>query len=203
MIQFSFFLSIDWCKDNNLQIRGMLFAKDVRKQLSQIMQKIAKGSLDVKRKERRRDREHDYKSLRKSLCVGYACQLAERMIRHNGYQTLGFKSQLVQVHPSSVLRTDDEGMLPNYVVYHELISTSRPFMRNVCEVEMRWVTPILQKLDKINVNKLSGGAYQPMENTQENPNIPIKEVNNAVPADDSSSRIQAARDRFLARKAGK
>ncbi|MFS8020463.1 putative RNA helicase [Helianthus anomalus] len=191
--------SIDWCKDNNLQVRGMLFAKDVRKQLSQIMQKIAKGSLDVRRKERRRDREHDYKNLRKSLCAGYASQLAERSIRHNGYKTLGFKSQLVQVHPSSVLREDEEGMLPNYVVYHELISTSRAFMRNVCEVEMQWVTPILQKLEKLNVNKLSGGSNQPMENTQEDQNIPKKDG----PTDDSSSRIQAARDRFLARKANK
>ncbi|KAI7748719.1 hypothetical protein M8C21_022259 [Ambrosia artemisiifolia] len=197
--------SIDWCKDNNLQVRGMLFAKDVRKQLSQIMQKVAKGNLDVKRKERRRDRQHDYKNLRKSLCVGYANQLAERMIRHNGYKTLGFKSQLVQVHPSSVLREDEEGMLPNYVVYHELISTSRPFMRNVCEVEMRWVTPILQKLEKLNVNKLSsGGSNQPMEeNTQETSNIPKKEVSNVGPTDDSSSRVQAARERFLARKANK
>nr|GEU84796.1 probable pre-mRNA-splicing factor ATP-dependent RNA helicase DEAH4 isoform X1 [Tanacetum cinerariifolium] len=70
------------------------------------MQKFAK---DVRRKERRRDRQNDYQNLRKSLCVGYASQLTERMIRHNGYRTVGFKSQLVQVHPSSVLRTDDEG----------------------------------------------------------------------------------------------
>ncbi|GKG26848.1 probable pre-mRNA-splicing factor ATP-dependent RNA helicase DEAH4, partial [Tanacetum coccineum] len=55
------------------------------------------------------------------MCVGYASQLAERMMRHNGYRTVGFKSQLVQVHPSSVLRKDDEGVFPNYVVYHELI----------------------------------------------------------------------------------
>ncbi|KAK1406053.1 hypothetical protein QVD17_42250 [Tagetes erecta] len=195
--------SIEWCKDNNLQVRGMLFAKEVRKQLSKIMQNIAKGSLDVKRKERRRDRQHDYKNLRKSLCVGYASQLAERMMRHNGYRTLGFKSQLVQVHPSCVLRTDDEGMLPNYVVYHELISTSRPFMRNVCEVEMQWVTPILQKLEKLNVNKLSGGFNQPKGNTEENSNIVKKEVNNVGLVDDSNARIQAARDRFLARKAYK
>ncbi|KAI8526885.1 hypothetical protein RHMOL_Rhmol12G0033800 [Rhododendron molle] len=34
---------VEWCKDNNLQVRGMKFVRDVRKQLSQIMQKIAKG----------------------------------------------------------------------------------------------------------------------------------------------------------------
>nr|KAJ0212315.1 hypothetical protein LSAT_V11C400158240 [Lactuca sativa] len=196
--------SIDWCKDNNLQVRGMLFAKDVRKQLSQIMQKVAKG-LDIKRKERRRDREENYKNLRKALCVGYASQLAERMIRHNGYRTLGFKSQLVQVHPSSVLRTDEEGMLPNYVVYHELISTTRPYMRNLCEVEMQWVTPILQKLEKLNVNKLSGGSNQAEEaSTTDDLGGPQREREKEVKnGDDSNARIQAARDRFLARKGNK
>ncbi|KAI3974421.1 hypothetical protein MKX01_014531, partial [Papaver californicum] len=58
------------------------------------------------------------------------------------------------VHPSSVLKADEDGKLPNYVVYHELITTSRPFMRNVCAVEMSWVMPILQKLEKVDVNKL-------------------------------------------------
>ncbi|XP_048137807.1 probable pre-mRNA-splicing factor ATP-dependent RNA helicase DEAH4 isoform X3 [Rhodamnia argentea] len=35
---------IGWCKENNLQVRGMLFVKDVRKQLCQIMQKTVKGT---------------------------------------------------------------------------------------------------------------------------------------------------------------
>ncbi|KAI8023670.1 putative pre-mRNA-splicing factor ATP-dependent RNA helicase DEAH4 [Camellia lanceoleosa] len=193
---------VDWCKDNNLQVRGMKFVRDVRKQLSQIMQKIAKGSLDVRTNERRKESQEDYRNLRKSLSVGYANQLAERMIRHNGYRTLGFKPQLVQVHPSSVLRTDEEGMLPNYVVYHELISTSRPFMRNVCAVEMPWVMPILKKLEKLNISKLSGGSGQSEEQTErDKSSLPKKDdVDVARPVDDRDSQIQAARERFLARK---
>lgn len=58
------------------------------------------------------------------------------------------------MHPSSVLEMDEDGSLPDYVVYHELITTSRPFMRNVCAVEMSWVMPILKKLEKLDVNKL-------------------------------------------------
>lgn len=61
---------------------------------------------------------------------------------------------LLQVHPSSVLETDEEGQLPDYVIFHELINTSRPFMRNVCAVEMSWVMPILKKIQKMDVNKL-------------------------------------------------
>ncbi|XP_057509360.1 probable pre-mRNA-splicing factor ATP-dependent RNA helicase DEAH4 isoform X1 [Actinidia eriantha] len=192
---------MEWCKDNNLQVRGMKFVRDVRKQLSQIMQKIAKGSLDVQTKERWKESREDYRKLRKALSVGYASQLAERMIRHNGYRTLGFKPQLVQVHPSCVLRIDDEGMLPNYVVYHELISTSRPFMRNVCAVEMPWVLPILKKLENLNINRLSGGMVQSEEQTErEKTTLLKKDVDAARPPDDRDSRIQAARERFLARK---
>ncbi|KAG8383282.1 hypothetical protein BUALT_Bualt05G0168300 [Buddleja alternifolia] len=191
----------DWCKENNLQVRGMMFVKDVRKQLTQIMQKIAKGSMDVKTSKRRKD-EQDYRALRKSLCSGYANQLAERMMRHNGYRTIGFKSQLVQVHPSSVLKSDEDGMLPNYVVYHELIATTRPYMRNVCAVEMQWVRPVLAKLDKLNISKLSGGANPTHEKEQtDNLNLQKDDAATGVtpPVDDTESRILAARERFLAR----
>ncbi|OVA15404.1 Helicase [Macleaya cordata] len=190
-----------WCTDNALQVRGMMFTKDVRKQLSQIMQKIAKGPLDV---QRRRESRQDYKNLRRALCVGYASQLAERMIHHNGYRTLGFKPQLVQVHPSSVLKTDEDGKLPNYLVYHELINTSRPYMRNVCAVEMSWVMPILKKLEKVNVNKLSGGIATPEDNLKEEvTDLPKKEADIVNAPDDRNSQIQAARERFLARKSKK
>ncbi|KAK4716063.1 hypothetical protein R3W88_014401 [Solanum pinnatisectum] len=196
--------NIDWCKENNLQVRGMVFVRDVRKQLSQIMQKITKGSLDVQTSNRRRGSQQEYKNLRKALCIGYANQLAERMIRHNGYRPLGFKSELVQVHPSSVLKSDEDGMLPNYVVYHELIVTSRPFMRNVCAVEMRWVAPILAKLEKLNVFKLSGGSSQPDNQIQEvTSTVEKKEIAAIQPPEDRASMIQAARERFLARKGQK
>ncbi|PIN24636.1 DEAH-box RNA helicase [Handroanthus impetiginosus] len=194
---------IDWCKENNLQVRGMMFVKDVRKQLSQIMEKIAKGPTDVKTSRKRKE-DQDYRALRRALCTGYANQLAERMIHHNGFRTLGFKSQLVQVHPSSALKSDEDGMLPNYVVYHELIATTRPYMRNVCAVEMQWVRPILAKLDKINIAKLSGGISQSHEKVQkENINLPKDDANVADPVDDRESKILAARERFLARRGGK
>lgn len=58
---------------------------------------VIAGSLDVSTSKRWKDGREDYKNLRKALCVGYANQLAERMLRHNGFRTIGYKSQLVQV----------------------------------------------------------------------------------------------------------
>ncbi|KAG2706688.1 hypothetical protein I3843_05G103400 [Carya illinoinensis] len=196
--------NIGWCKDNDLQVRGMLFVKDVRKQLSQIMQKVAKGSLDVRANGRWKESELDYRNLRKALCIGFANQLAERMIHHNGYRTLGFKPQVVQVHPSSVLKPDAEGKFPEYVVYHELIATSRPYLHNVCAVEMNWVMPILNKVKKINIKKLSGATGHIREETDEKlSDLPKKEINIDGVPDDHENRIQAARERFLSRKAKK
>ncbi|CAI0381070.1 unnamed protein product [Linum tenue] len=195
---------IRWCRDTGLQERGMVFVKDVRKQLSQIMQKIAKGSTDVRANRRYRESEHDYRNLRKALCVGYANRLAERMIQHNGYRTIGFKPQLIQVHPSSVLKADDDGMFPNYVVYHELIATSRPYMRNLCTVEMRWVSPIFKKLENLDVSKLSGGLHRDVRNGEgKSLELTKKENVAARTPDDHESRVLAARERFLARKAQK
>ncbi|RAL39995.1 hypothetical protein DM860_008135 [Cuscuta australis] len=198
--------STEWCNENNLQVRGMMFVKNVRKQLTQIMQKITKESLVGQTSRRHKETQRDYKNLRKALCAGYANQLAERMIHHNGYRTIGFKPQLVQVHPSSVMKGDDDGMLPNYVVYHELISTTRPYMRNVCAVEMPWVVPVLERLEKLNVKKLSGGILHQQEERIEEINSNLEKKDAAaheVSPEELGSRIEAARARFLARKAQK
>ncbi|CAL9138746.1 unnamed protein product [Musa acuminata var. zebrina] len=196
----------NWCTDNDLQVRSMMFSKDVRKQLSQIVQKMGKGSLDVESGMRQKKSDKDYKKLRRALCRGYGNQLAERMLLHNGYHTLGYRSQLVQVHPSSVLEADEDGQLPDYVVYHELINTSRPFMRNVCAVEISWVQPISKKLEKMNIDKLSGGSGA----SENNETIENKTINSPMQAVEASgtpgsmdSKIQAARERYLARKANR
>ncbi|KAL2903601.1 putative pre-mRNA-splicing factor ATP-dependent RNA helicase DEAH4 [Bienertia sinuspersici] len=195
---------IEWCKERGLQIRGMSFVKDVRRQLCQLVQNMAKCSTEVHGSHSSRERKLGYRNLRKALCVGYGNQLAERMLRHNGYRTIGLKSQLVQVHPSSVVQPDEDGILPNCVVYHELITTSSPFMRNVCAVEMQWISPVLKKLQNLDINKLSGGFSDLEEETQGKVQDGVKkEAKDVESAADRDSKIQAARERFLARKGKK
>jgi HrpA-like RNA helicase len=71
-------------------------------------------------------------SVRRALAVGFANRLARRMMTHNGYKTYNDSATLAQLHPASThLAADIEGMYPEWVVYHELVSTSRPFLRKV------------------------------------------------------------------------
>lgn len=58
---------------------------------------LAIGPLDIRADGKGEEFRKDYRNLRKALCVGYASQLAERKMHHNGYRTLGFQSQVVQV----------------------------------------------------------------------------------------------------------
>ena len=73
--------------------------------------------------------------LRRALLVGYANRLARRMPRHNGYRTLGTLgggASLAQLHPSTArIAPDDDGLTPEFVIFHELIATARVFLAKV------------------------------------------------------------------------
>ena len=72
-------------------------------------------------------------AIRKAILSGYANKLAARMQRHNGYKTIGLTSTMAQLHPSSCpLAEDDDGLSPEWIIYHELVQTSRTFLSKVC-----------------------------------------------------------------------
>ena len=51
---------------------------------------------------------------------------------HNGYRTICDNSKLAHLHPSSAcLALDDDGLLPEWIIYHEFLATSKPFLNKV------------------------------------------------------------------------
>lgn len=70
--------------------------------------------------------------LRQALLIGFANRLARRMTTHNGYKTLSDPPTLAQLHPSTArIAADEDGLLPEWVIYHELISTAKVFLSRV------------------------------------------------------------------------
>lgn len=179
--------------------KGMEFARDIRKQLLALFRvKPVPTS----------DHDRSLTALRRSLCAGFVTKLAHRMPQHNGYRTLGENSTLCQVHPTMARQlADADGLLPEWILFHELITTSRPFLRHVCRIEPEWISKQREMLSKkIDVQRLSGGmlcgdtinsdvcddygAYSQSEGGA-----------NAVEARKTSNdEISAARKRYLARK---
>ncbi|KAL4440347.1 hypothetical protein ABPG75_003348 [Micractinium tetrahymenae] len=149
-------------------------------------------------------------ALRMALTIGFANRLARRMPMHNGYRTMGEKSTLAQLHPSCArVAADDDGLLPEWIVYHELVSTGRVYLSKVCPVEAAWVQAIVPKLENVDVNRLSGGktgqaaiaaaeakaAGAAAAEAQQQQRVAAAERRNT---DDA---VAAARARYLARKA--
>ena len=90
-------------------------AQDVRKQLMTIMERF---KLEI-------SSSNDYRKIRKAISAGFFAHAAYKD-NEDGYRTL-VDNQQVYIHPSSSLFNKN----PHCVVYHELVLTTKEYMREV------------------------------------------------------------------------
>lgn len=121
--------SSKWCKDNFIQAKAMIRAKEVRSQLLEIMEsnKLELTSSGT-----------DWDIVRKCICSAYFPN-ATRLKGIGEYVSLrtGIPAFL---HPTSALY--GMGYTPDYVVYHELIMTTKEYMQCVTAVEGQWLAEL-------------------------------------------------------------
>ncbi|KAK9383544.1 Pre-mRNA-splicing factor ATP-dependent RNA helicase [Kockiozyma suomiensis] len=121
--------SDSWCMRHFLHPKTLRRAKEIREQLLDIM-KLQK--IDI------RSCGSDWDVIRKCVCSGYFIQAAKR--KGLGEYVNLRTSVTVQLHPTSALY--GLGYLPEYVVYHELILTSKEFMSTVSAVDAHWLAEL-------------------------------------------------------------
>ncbi|CAG0900743.1 unnamed protein product [Cyprideis torosa] len=126
-----------WCHENFVRIRSMREARDVREQLMGIMDR---HKLDVVSCGKNTAR------VQKAICSGFFRNASEkdldgwipsigrRRVRDVGYRTL-VDSQVVYIHPSSALFKSR----PEWIVYHELLQTTKKYMRECTAVDPKWL----------------------------------------------------------------
>lgn len=116
-----------WCARHFLHSKSLKRAKEVREQLAFIIQQD--------RTAHPRSCGTDWDIVRKCICSGYFFQAARvrGLTEYINMRT----SVTMQLHPTSALY--GLGYLPQYVVYHELILTSREFMSVVTAVDPNWL----------------------------------------------------------------
>lgn len=117
-------LSTAWCYENFVQVRTLKRAQDVRKQLLGIMDRhrldvISCGQNTAK--------------LQKAICSGFFRNAAKKDPQE-GYRTL-VDGQVVYIHPSSALFHRQ----PEWVVYHEIVLTTKEYMREATTIDSRWL----------------------------------------------------------------
>ena len=116
--------SSQWCYENYIQHRTMKRSRDIRDQLEGLLQRVeielVSNPLDID-------------NIRKAVTAGYFYHTS-RLSKGGNYKTMKH-NQTVMIHPNSSMFED----LPRFLVYHELVFTTKEYMRNVIEVKNDWL----------------------------------------------------------------
>ncbi|KAK9905350.1 hypothetical protein M0R45_000285 [Rubus argutus] len=123
-----------WCFENFVQSRSLRRAQDVRKQLLSIMDKY---KLDVV------SAGKNFTQIRKAITAGFFFHGA-RKDPQEGYRTL-VENQPVYIHPSSALFQRQ----PDWIIYHELVMTTKEYMREVTVVDPKWLVELAPRFFKV------------------------------------------------------
>ncbi|KAH8175753.1 helicase associated domain (HA2) domain-containing protein [Sarocladium implicatum] len=117
-----------WCIEHFLHSKSLKRAKEIRDQLMDIvkMQKMEMVSCGT-----------EWDIIRKCICSGYYHQAAK--YKGSG-EYINLRTNLgVQLHPTSALYA---GHPPDYVVYHELMLTSKVYVSTVTAVDPHWLADL-------------------------------------------------------------
>ncbi|KAF4594648.1 pre-mRNA splicing factor ATP-dependent RNA helicase prp16 [Ophiocordyceps camponoti-floridani] len=117
-----------WCIKHFLHAKSLRRAKEIREQLVDIvrMQKMQLRSCGT-----------DWDMIRRCVCSGYYHQAAR--YRGSGEYINLRTNVAVQLHPTSALYG---GHPPDYVVYHELVLTSKVYVSTVTAVDPHWLADL-------------------------------------------------------------
>uniref|UniRef100_H2ZZB9 RNA helicase n=1 Tax=Latimeria chalumnae TaxID=7897 RepID=H2ZZB9_LATCH len=118
--------STQWCYENFIQFRSMRRARDVREQLEGLMERI---EIEVT------SCGSDNFPIRKAVTAGFFYHTAR--LTRSGHKTVKHQ-QTVYTHPNSSLFEDQ----PRWLIYHELVFTTKEFMRQVIEIDSAWLLEV-------------------------------------------------------------
>ena len=132
-----------WLKEHYIHIRTMKRVREIRSQLVDIMIKNGYNiSTPI---------DNNLIHVRKAICSSYfinACKL-----KNIGEYINLRKNISCYLHPSSSLF--GIGYTPDYIIYHELIFTSKEYMRNVTTIKGEWLPELGSMFYTIKNNKIS------------------------------------------------
>ncbi|XWS60471.1 hypothetical protein CRYUN_Cryun07bG0039200 [Craigia yunnanensis] len=119
--------STQWCYENYIQVRSMKRARDIRDQLEGLLERV---EIELT------SSQNDLEAIKKAITSGFFPHSA-RLQKNGSYRTVKHP-QTVYIHPSAGLAQ----VLPRWVVYHELVLTTKEYMRQVTELKPEWLVEI-------------------------------------------------------------
>lgn len=123
-----------WCNENYLQYRSLMRAKDVREQLSGLLERV-----DISES----SNLSDHINIRKAITSGYFYHTAK--INKSGNYRSVKTNQTVYIHPASSLMEEN----PKTVIYHELVFTKKEYMRQIIDIQPEWLVELAPHYYKV------------------------------------------------------
>ncbi|KAK9348500.1 P-loop containing nucleoside triphosphate hydrolase protein [Lipomyces starkeyi] len=120
-----------WAAENFLQYKSLCRARDVRDQLSRLCDRVGVKLSSAG------THENGVVNIQKSITSGFFANTARLTRNGESYRTVK-TSQTVYIHPSSVLYKKK----PKWILYHELVLTSKEFMRNCMAIQPPWLMEV-------------------------------------------------------------
>ncbi|KAG9131220.1 hypothetical protein Leryth_006078 [Lithospermum erythrorhizon] len=120
-----------WCYENYIQFRSMKRARDIRDQLQGLLERVEIQTSS---------NSQDFDAIKKAITSGFFLHSARL---YNKGSTSSYRTvkhpQIVHIHPTSGLAKE---VLPRWVIYNELVLTSKEYMRQVTQVKPEWLNEI-------------------------------------------------------------
>ncbi|KAK9239840.1 P-loop containing nucleoside triphosphate hydrolase protein [Lipomyces kononenkoae] len=141
-----------WAAENFLQYKGLCRARDVRDQLSRLCDRVGVKLSSAG------TQENGVVNIQKSITAGFFSNVARLTRNGESYRTIK-TSQTVYIHPSSVLYKKK----PKWILYHELVLTSKEFMRNCMPIQPAWLMEVSPHFYKQKDIDNAGGVTEKKE----------------------------------------
>ncbi|MCJ8739923.1 hypothetical protein PDJAM_G00052940 [Pangasius djambal] len=192
-----------WSKDHWIHWRALKSAFSVETQLREILFRL-KQQKDFPQET---FEGSNSELLRQCLCQGYFTNVARRSIG-KAFSTMDGHGSTVHIHPSSCLFGEEAQL--DWIIFHDVLVTSRVYVRTICPIRYDWVKDLLPKLHEIDVYDLSSVAREEVTDEEmarwEKKRVAQKQMETSEDASkklekrNDESSITEARARYLQRK---
>ncbi|GAM82035.1 hypothetical protein ANO11243_000140 [Dothideomycetidae sp. 11243] len=138
--------SFVWARENFLQQRSLTRARDVREQLAKLCDRVEVTLSTCG--------ASNLPPIQKALAAGFFPNAARLQRSGDSYRTVK-NNMTVHLHPSSVLLESK----PKWVIFYELVLTSKEFMRSCMPLQPEWLTEVAphyysqQSIEALGVDK--------------------------------------------------
>lgn len=115
-----------WCSENFLNYKGLSRAVEIRNQLMKIMSRFEAKNMP--------SCEGNVEMIQKCITAGFFANAAK--LHHSGVYKTVKDDHVMHIHPTSVLAVEES---PKWVVFHEVVQTSKEFMRDLTVIKPEWL----------------------------------------------------------------